>query len=517
MSATRLAGPVTLKSGRVSGVSADEGRCTVFKGIPFAAPPVGHLRWRAPAPVTPWSGVLQADRYASACLQPLHARDHLLAQLGFADIPECGISENCLYLNVWTPAADAGERLPVIVWLYGGGYRVGSGSHPVSEGEGLARNGVILVTLNYRLGALGFLAHPELTGESGSSGHYAVHDVLAGLQWVRENIVAFGGDPDCVTLFGQSAGGAIVNLLMASRVARGLMHRAIVHSAGRMQGGPMGGLRVRDAAEQDGARFMQSLQANSLAQMRLLAADRTYGVPRQWLPLLDGELVTEQPQATFDRGGQLQIPLLCGFTVDEASTFPAMEWQSRGGFESFVRGAFGDGAAWLISHYDVHDDASALRASYELRRDISFAYQPWKLARSHVASGAPVYLFQFFRKAPLPAGAHFHDPLPPGGYGAYHGAELWYVFNTLRHKPTCDWSAADRSLAETACAYWANFARSGDPNGSGLAAWPKFGTTNPNALLMGRDAATCVAGAVSNQCALEFFEERYAVRPSSPG
>jgi para-nitrobenzyl esterase len=503
---------VSTRYGKIAGVRADGGRCMAFKGIPFAAPPIGINRWRAPQPLESWSGPLPADRYGDAPLQPPQAADHLLAQLGFAAVPECGTSENCLYLNIWTPAHSAAAQLPVIVWVYGGGFRVGSGSHPVSEGESFARQGCVLVTLNYRLSGLGFLAHPALSVESGSSGNYALHDVLAALRWVHENIGTFGGDPNCVTLFGQSAGAAMVNVLMTCGAARGLVHRCIVHSGGRMRGGPMAGLRPRAVAEADGERWLQTLGAHSVNELRRLAGDMLCGAPRQFAPILDGVLVTEQPQQSFARGAQLQVPLLCGFTSNEAASFPAPEWQTQLGFKQFVNQSFGAIAPVLLERYAVHDDATALRASYQLRADISFAYQPWQLAHSHQASSsAPTWLFQFGRTVPLPATLHYHDE-PAHGWGAYHGAELWYVFNTLDRQPHWNWTAADRALASSMCAYWANFARSGNPNAPALPDWPRFDAASPRAMLLGSsgaDVGRCEAGTVSNASALTLIRNHY--------
>jgi para-nitrobenzyl esterase len=249
--------PILVTGGLVSGVAEADGAVRAYKGIPFAAPPVGELRWRAPQPVISWDGVRIADRFGSVCQQPLVPRDAIMGLFSFDHPPECGMSEDCLYLNVWTGARSAGERLPVIVWIYGGGHRVGGGSHPVSWGTNLARRGAVVVTFNYRVGALGFLAHPELTKETGTSGNYGCMDVIAALRWVRDNIAAFGGDPDCVTLYGQSAGAAEVSIMMASPQARGLFHRAIGGSGGRFDGGlmtaPMHGLAEAETA---GASFL---------------------------------------------------------------------------------------------------------------------------------------------------------------------------------------------------------------------------------------------------------------------
>jgi para-nitrobenzyl esterase len=504
---------VSLGCGKVIGELTEGGQVAVYKGIPYAAPPVGALRFCTPQPAVPWSGTLHADRYAAACLQPLQASDHLLAQFAFAATPECGISENCLYLNVWTPAGSSADQLPVIVWLHGGAFRLGSGSSPVSEGEGLARHGVIVVTINYRLGALGFLAHPALSAESGASGNYGLQDVIAALRWVQGNIAAFGGNPDCVTVFGQSSGGALVNLLMASDAAQGLIHRAIVHSGGRMSGGPLGVMRRLSEAEQAGQRFMQTLGAAHATDLRRVAADTTYGVPRQWSPIVDGLQIKSIPQHIFDRGAQLRIPLLCGYTKDDASVFGIIDWQTRAGFEKYLRDNFPRQLDQLLKYYAVGNDADALRASFELRRDLAFAYQPWKLANSHaVCDDAPVFLFEFNRAVPLPPAQHYRHA-PPWGFGAYHGAELWYVFNTQHHQPTFQWTDADRELADQLCAYWANFARSGDPNGGALAPWPRFDIKVQRAMLLGggqHDIASCRAGEVSNRSVLNLYAQHFA-------
>jgi para-nitrobenzyl esterase len=503
---------VSTAGGQLAGVAVDGGRCVAYKGIPFAAPPVGANRWRVPQPAPPWQGTLRADHYGDAPLQPLPGADHLLAQLSFATVPECGTSENCLTLNVWTPASSKTDKLPVIVWVYGGGFRVGSGSHPVSEGEAFARQGCVLVSFNYRLSGLGFLAHPALTAESGASGNYALHDVLAALRWVQANIAGFGGDPDCVTIFGQSAGAAIINVLMGVNETRGLVHRCIVHSGGRMHGGPMSGLRSRSAAEAEGEQLLTRLGAQTTDQMRGLAGDVFFGAPRQFSPILDGALVQQPPQQCFARGAQLQVPLLCGFTTNESASFPSPEWQTLAGFSRYVNESFGATAPELLRVYGVKDGASARRASYQLRSDISFAYQPWQLAHSHAACAkAPTWLFQFGRAVPLPASAHFHDE-PLHGWGAYHGAELWYVFNTLNRQPYWDWTAADRTLADSMCAYWANFARTGNPNGNTLPQWPRFDGAAPQAMLLGGDdpaGARCEAGAVDNDAALTLIRQYF--------
>jgi para-nitrobenzyl esterase len=497
---------ISIDGGLVRGVLGADGVTRVYMGMPFAAPPVGERRWTAPGPVRAWNGILSADRFGSACLQPLHARNAFMAQFAFAEPPECGLSEDCLYLNVWTPARRRDARLPVVVWVYGGGFRVGAGSHPVSWGDAMARQDAVVVTLNYRVGALGFLAHPELSREAEASGNYGCMDVLAALQWVQRNIDAFGGDPDCVTLFGQSAGAAIVSLLMASAHCGHLFHRAIVHSSGRLPGGPMGHIKTLAEAEREGAQWMQQCGARSLDEMRNLPADALFGPRGMWNVVRDGRIVADDVQADLTRGGQLRIPLLCGFTRHEASTFPLTDLQSSDKFKAYAHSTFASDADEFLALFPHGTDAEAAASSYEVRRGISFAYQPWKLALLQSAMAvAPVFLFEFDRAVPLPAGI-FREAAPAGGFGAYHGAELWYVFNTLHTRPW-PWTEGDRELANLMTTYWVNFARSGDPNGDGMPPWPRFEAARAQALLLGDSVRV---GAPSNHTALKFFERHFA-------
>jgi para-nitrobenzyl esterase len=496
---------VQIDSGALAGVTSADGNCRIFRGIPFAAPPVGDLRWRAPQPVTPWSGVRPADRFGNACIQPLIARDAFMQQYSFAEPPECGLSEDCLYLNVWTPASNSTAHLPVIVWIFGGGHRFGSGSHPVSDGEALARHGAIVVTINYRVGALGYLAHPALSAEVGSSGNYASLDILAALAWVQRNIEAFGGDPGCVTLFGQSAGAAHACVLMASTLSRGLFHRVIAHSGGRFRGGAMGVLKPRAAAEREGAELLEKLGARELSALRNLPADVMYGPRGFWNLTLDGHVLTESVSETFARGAQQPVPVLCGFNSHEAAPYPTPDLHTLEGFRAHARGQFGDAAETVLKLYGVSDDASARLGSYALRRDGNFAYQAWQLARHNHSAGAPAFLYEFTRAPPLPAARHFHEPTPPGGFGAYHGAELWYAFDNLDRQPW-DWSVADRLLAQRMCSAWAQFARSGDPRVAGLEAWAPYEDTQGAAMVLDTEPHFAPP---QNLPALRFLERFY--------
>ena len=491
-------------NGLIEGVVAPALR--VFKGIPFAAPPVGELRWRAPQPVASWTGVRRADRFGSAPIQPLIPNDAIMRQFSFATPPECGISEDCLYLNVWTPTI-AGPH-PVVVWLYGGGHRLGSGSHPSSDGAALARQGVVVVSLNYRVGALGYLAHPALTEEAGVSGNYAGLDIIAALQWVQRNIAAFGGDPACVTLFGQSAGAAHLHVLMASPLARGLFHRAIAHSGGRARGGLLGGKMPSLAeAEEKGAQLLQELGARSLRELRNLPADVMTGPPRFWNIIQDGTLLPDTVDAIFAAGAQADIPLITGFNTEDGTPYPVHEIETAAKFASYARQQFGDSAAEFTRLYDGDNDLAAHAASFSYRRDAAFGYQAWRWAKTQQATAkSAVRMFLFDRAPPVPPGRCFREALPPGGYGAYHGAEIWYAFDNLAAQ-NWPWQPEDHALAANFTAYYAAFAASGDPNRDGLPAWPLYDPDNNQVLRLGD---TIRAAPLPNLAAMQFIEARLA-------
>jgi para-nitrobenzyl esterase len=491
--------PIRVSGGLVSGVRDGRDDVRVYKGIPFAAPPVGELRWREPQPARPWSGVRVADRFGSVCQQPLIPRNAIMSLFSFDEPPECGMSEDCLYLNVWTGARSAGERLPVIVWVFGGGHRVGGGSHPVSWGANLAARGAVIVTFNYRLGALGFLAHPELTAEAGTSGNYGTMDVIAALRWVRENISAFGGDPNRVTIHGQSAGAAEVSVMMASTAARGLFHRAIGGSGGRFDGGIMSAPMMDLAtAEQIGAAHLERLGARTLEELRNLPADSFYAGRGQWGPIIDGRILGRSVDAVFAGGEQAPVPLITGFTSEEASPYPMPELHNRAGLENFARDTFGGAAPAFLELYPAADDDGARAQSYRIRRDGTFANQAWQWANLHAATAkAPVFLYYFSHPVPLPPGRQFREPVPPGGYGAWHGSELWYAFDTLDTKPF-PWQAADRALAAEMSEALVAFAREGTPGSE----WPEFGQTGGQAVFLGGRTRS---GQLPNRTALEFF------------
>lgn len=498
-----LTDAIVLDDGLVHGFASHVAGVQVYRGIPFAAPASGEQRWRAPQPVRPWQGVKAATRFGDACPQPKVPTDNIMRQFSFAEPPECAQSEDCLNLNVWTGAPTVNARLPVIVWLYGGGHRLGAGSHPRSWGDRLASLGSVVVAPNYRVGALGYLAHPALTRESGSSGNYEYLDVLEALRWVRRNIAAFGGNPDCVTLYGQSAGGAIINVLLASELSRGLVHRAIICSAGRMRGGPMGVSKTLAQAEHDGERLMSELGAATTESLRTLPAQQMFGPPGSWGPIIDGHVLREPVQSVFDRGAQLAVPLLTGWTGDEALPFPLVELQTRQGLQAYAQG-FGEDAAEFLRLYDASSDEAARASSYRVRSDMAFAYQPWQIARAHNRTGGRSYVFNWLHAPPLPVDAHFHQPPMPFGYGAYHGAEIWYAFGNFEQQAWA-WTEADRWLAELFGRYLVSFARHGDPNAGGLPHWPPFDDGDVAMLF----DATARSGVIGNREGLHFFDRHF--------
>jgi para-nitrobenzyl esterase len=500
-----------IDTGLVSGVPSHDGRSQRYLGIPFAAPPVGPLRWKPPQPAAAWSRTRHCDRFGPAPVQQAQHAQSIMRQFSFDEPPECGTNEDCLYLNVWAPASPPGKLAngpaPVIVFVFGGGHRVGSGSHAVSRGDALAAQGAVVVTFNYRLGAMGYLAHPELTRESGASGNYACLDVIAALEWVRRNIAAFGGDPDCVTLFGQSAGAALVNVLMASPLASELFQRAIVHSSGRFKGGPMGAPLKRLAeAERAGAAMAGALGARTLNELRALAPDAIDAPRGFWGPIIDGDVLREPVQDVFERGDQIDVPLLAGYTRDEATPYPTPELHSRAKFLAYADATFGAQAEQFLQLFPCADDAGAVASSYALRRDTAFAYQAWKFASLHAKTArSPVYLFNFVHPPPFPPERHFHEPVPPGGYGAHHGCELWFAFNTLDAAPRPA-RPEDRELADAMSSAWIAFARSGNPNAPSLPPWPSFRITG-QAMHLGE---RCYVAEPFNAQALAFFDRHFA-------
>jgi para-nitrobenzyl esterase len=460
--------PARTGNGLLSGIAGADPAIRVFKGIPYAAPPVGDLRWRPPQPAVHWDGVRRADRFSSACMQAPQVKGSFY-QVEFYPVDE-PTSEDCLFLNIWTAAKSAGEKRPVLVWIHGGALREGSGSLPSFDGEALAAKGVVLVTINYRMGVFGFFAHPELTRESGhgASGNYGMMDQVAALRWVQKNISAFGGNPDNVTVNGQSAGSRSISCLMASPLAKGLFHRAIGQS-----GGELGAMRKRPDAEAAGVAFAELQGAASIAQLRakpaevLLKAGGSSGV------IVDGFFLPDDPYTVFSQGRQQDVPVLLGSTADEHAG--QLEMLKPGDFRADAAKRYGALAGAYLQLYPAGSEEEAQLSQRATSRDLLAAtMRRW--ARMHTATGkSKAYMYYFDRAAPGRDSAR---------RGAFHSAELVYHFNNLRavDRP---WEAADRKLADQMSSYWVNFAAAGNPNGQGLPPWPAYDSHSDITLRLG--------------------------------
>jgi para-nitrobenzyl esterase len=461
---------IPTESGAISGAS--EGGLNVYKGVPFAAPPVGDLRWRPPVQAAPWAGTRKADAFAPACMQ---------TGVSMPGETPPAVSEDCLYLNVWTPA-KAPERLPVIVWIYGGGFVNGSASMPLYWGDRLAHKGVIVVTIAYRLGPLGFLAHPALTHESPhhSSGNYGLMDQIAALEWIQRNIAAFGGDPKNVTIAGQSSGGMSVSILMASPLAKGLFQRAIGESGGLFEPTQLAPKYLLANAERDGEKYAASLGATSLQQLRKLPASQLTGNAGGIVhPVIEPYVLPVSPYEAFTSGQQNDVPLLLGSNADEARALVDVSQVKAATFASDLEHSFGALPPPLIAAYPYATDQEAKQARLDLERDLRFGWDMWAWARLQAGAGhGSVYYYSFTQQPPFPAGSVYE------GWGASHFAELWYVFDHLDQQPW-RWSAADRKVADAVSGYWVNFAKSGNPNGASLPPWPAFTNADSKVMYLG--------------------------------
>jgi para-nitrobenzyl esterase len=451
-----------------------------YKGIPFAAAPLGALRWRPPQPPQTWQGARPTDAYGMNAPQ----------RIVFADIDPhvVGVSEDCLYVNVWTPAApDTPEKLPVLFYIHGGGFAVGAGSEPRYDGSRLAGRGIVVVTVNYRLNALGLLAHPALTAETGSSGNFAELDLVAALQWVRRNIAAFGGDPDTVTIAGESAGSMYVSMLMASALARGLFHRAIGESGAQFPSGerPMHSL---EEAEKQGLEFAAKLGAKTADELRAVSAEAIVDAHPGlgFWPIVDGHFLTEKPVATFARGQQADVPLLAGWNKDEGFNFDTKNWSAaKQGYDHLLRTLFGSNAGDVLSLYPagkhLKDSTRALGG------DLVINHGTWGwLAAHRQTATSGVFRYRFDRGPKTPPG-WFNKGAKAG---AFHSCEILYVFDNLDAFP---WlvDADDQKVADLCAGYWVNFVKTGNPNGTDLPHWPSYRDDDRPTLFI--DVATSVA------------------------
>ena len=505
LSAQQRPAPVRVEGGMLQGTLEDG--LTVFRGIPFAAPPVGDLRWRAPQPAAKWPGVRQADKFGPACVQG--TRNPANADRG------PGVSEDCLYLNVWTPAKSTRDRIPVLVWIYGGGFNGGATSEPNYSGEKLAKKGVVLISIAYRVGQLGFLAHPDLSAETQNhtSGNYGLLDMIAGLRWVQKNIAAFGGDPGRVTIFGESAGGIAVSMLCASPLARGLFHGAISQSGGsfgppRPTTMPGENLKRLPDAERSGDAYAKSAGASSIRALRQLPPDRLpaggRGTGMAW-PIIDGWVIPDDQYKLYEAKRYNDTPILVGYNSDEGASFsPARTPEDH---VAAVKARYGPFADSLLKAYPV-GSTTVPKTARDLTRDAAFGWHTWIWARLQAKTGKSKAFYYYFDQHPdYPADS------PRAGYGTPHGADVAYVFqhlNTSNPQITKD----DLAISEAMATYWANFAKRGDPNGEGLPAWPAFSDANPVVMHF---AGTPHTGPVPSADALSALDAYFAWRRTPEG
>ena len=476
-----------------------EAGLTVYKGIPFAAPPVGELRWRAPQPAASWQGVRPADKFAPQCVQ---------------SIPGITTSEDCLYLNVWSPAKSASARVPVLVWIYGGGFSVGGTSVPTYSGEQLARKGVVLVSIGYRLGPLGFLAHPELSAESPQhvSGNYGLLDMIAALGWIQKNIAAFGGDPNRVTIFGESAGGIAVSQLCASPLAKGLFQGAISESGGsfgpaRAGGMPGENMRPLAIAEKDGLAFATNAGAASIAELRKLPAEKLLAAQRgmAW-PNIDGWVIPSDQYTLYDAKRFNDVPVLIGYNSDEGASFSHDRTPKE--YIDATRKRYGAFADSLLKAYPA-GETSVPKTARDLSRDAAFGWHTWTWARLQSELGhAKVFYYCFDQHPDYPADS------PLAGHGSPHGMEVEYVFKHVTGGASGKPSATDLTISDAMATYWTNFAKYGDPNGKGMPNWPAFSDQHPEPMYF---AGTPHTGPVPNEPGLTALDAYFAWRRSAEG
>jgi para-nitrobenzyl esterase len=455
----------------------------MFKGIPFAEPPVGELRWKAPQPVKNWTGVRLADKFGPRCMQrPIYS------DMAFRSN---GVSEDCLYLNVWTPAKSGKERLPVLVYFYGGGYQAGDGSELRYDGENMAGKGIVAITVNYRLSIFGFFAHPELSKEAPykGSGNYGLLDQSAALRWVRQNVAAFGGDPKRVTIAGESAGSISVSAQVASPLSKNLIAGAILES-----GALTGSMTPRPLAEiePDGVKFAGSLGASSVAALRAMTAEQVQegaakpGMPR-FGPAIDGYLLPKPVHVILAAGEQARVPLLGGSNSEEqgARSILRQDEPTQENYAKAIRALYAEKADEILKLYPGTNREEILDSATALASDRFIAFSTWRFTEGHrKTAGKPVYRYYYAHPRPKFLGGYPLAPAqggvgngapPPPPRGAAHSAEIEYAMGNLKTNTHFEWGPGDYKLSEVMQGYFANFIKTGNPNGAGLPKWPTYG------------------------------------------
>ncbi|RXK53812.1 carboxylesterase family protein [Oleiharenicola lentus] len=489
--------PVRTDTGLVQGVTEKD--LAVYKGIPFAVPPVGDLRWRAPQPAAKWEGVRAADKFGPDPYQ---------------GDGKGGVSEDCLYVNVWTPAKSPGDKLPVLVWIYGGGFSFGSTSTPVHNGEHLARKGVVLVTINYRVGPLGFLAHPELSAETGrkTSGNWGLMDQIAGLKWVQRNIAAFGGDPAKVTIFGESAGGISVSMLCASPEAKGLFRGAISQSGGsfgptRPTTYPGENMRTLAQAEASGVAFVQKAGVSSIAELRKLPPDKLpagWGSGAAW-PIVDGFIIPDDQHKLYEAGRYNAVDILVGINSDEGLSFAREKTPEE--YRANVEKRYGPFAEKLLAAYPA-TATTVPKTARDLMRDAAFGWHTWVWATLQARAGRTKVFYYYFDQHPArPADG------PSADHGMPHGVDVPYVFQT-HDRNDAKLTPGDWAISDTVSTYWTNFAKRGDPNGPGVPAWPRYTDSDRRVMYFKN---TAQPGPVPSADALAVLDSYFAWRRTPEG
>lgn len=480
---------VKIEGGFISGFVNTNGDVHIFKGIPFAAPPLGNLRWKEPQPVIPWKGVKPCITFGASPMQgsPVPFGPWSSEFL----IPMEPVSEDCLYLNVWTGAASAKEKRPVIVWIYGGGFMSGGAGCAIYDGEAMAKKGIIFVSINYRVGIFGFFAHPELTKESPhhASGNYGLMDQISALKWVQKNISAFGGDPDNVTIAGQSAGSMSVNCLVASPLCKGLFKHAIAESGASILPNPITGMATLKQAEDAGFKT-----GTSIADLRKLTA--TDLMKKQQAirgVIIDGYVLPQSISDIFLAGKQNDVELLTGWNEDDGVQFGKPKTSEE--FKKQVKQQYGNDAETLLKLYPANTDEEAAKAQANINRDKTFGIQNYTWANVQEEKGHhKVYLYHFTRR--LPATGEYLK------FGAFHTGEVPYAYNNLAFVHRCPWEPVDYELASVMSTYWANFAKTGNPNGPGLPEWPAYNTQTCPTMILGE---TQMAKPLPGKAGLDFL------------
>ena len=497
------ADPIKTEGGLLQG-SVEDG-LRIYRGIPYAAPPIGDLRWKAPQAAAKWDGVKPADQFGRACIQ---------TNAAIKDLP--APSEDCLYLNVWTPTKSENEKLAVMVWIHGGGFTAGTPAEKTYHGEWLAKKGVIVVSIGYRLGVMGFLAHPDLSAENPNkvSGNYGLLDMIAGLKWVQKNIGKFGGDPNRITIFGESAGSAAVSILCASPAAKGLFQRAIAESGAsfapvRANAGLGDGMNPLSAAEKSGAEWAKAQGALTIAELRKMSAEKLQAASQRQSgiasPNVDGSVIAGDQYKLYLDGNYNDVPVIVGYNSDEGALFGGAA--SKEAHVESTRQRFGPLADKVLAAYPGGDTPAEKRTVRNLMRDSSFGSHSWSWVRLQTKTGKSKAYFYFFDVHPeYPADSQ------KAGFGAAHAAELPYTFHQLGPNPNhpTPVTAEDERMSDMMRSYWTNFAKTGDPNGPGLPKWTPYGDKSPQQMHI--SFGSTMMSPIADESGLKALDEYFAWR-----